>query len=596
MSLEEELDRLSIKEGDGGQGTGSSSSNHYSSPQPQSGPSPSPSPEMSQLPASPPPHQEEPPEQPQQPQDSPEEEVTNTTTTTPTTVKRQPSSSSLFESESHLFDFIDDHEHDHEVYPGDGDKSWPTPPSSIFLLCNPKSRPTSEQSNGTDHGRYSHASYNFLDEPSLEESESLSGHEKELGIERIDCDVEKTFEDYFRQSPVGQGEVESSKGNPKGDGPGQPPSEKSLQPAKACKMETSPSLRPSSGKGRAPPPPGQPIEDYSHEACPTCAHPTSGVPGQPGDYPRSIRSASWCDPAHCQFSIPYPHKNHFHVCPQFTLYNYGAHPHARVKFFQGGYNTNLKRMPENWQRMKARYHARGGEKIKRDYGAHYYHYGYEHGLHGHDNWLSYALTPFPRTETMWRMRYSVPSSGRQRKQFMVGHHLMRGYGSSMKDWDYSLCMCCVCCNCAKTNQTNCCCCYHCVHTVSSCRRSDILRMVPVPITAAPGTGAIVSILKKKPVAPTDKPEQPAHVHEVRIVPPPGFEDKEGEEGRVNGHDVIQEVIQEEEGVSRDMEAVEVIEQDVLLPEGLRTTSPIEVETPSPMSGPTPTTEPTELGE
>lgn len=308
----------------------------------------------------------------------------------------------------------------------------------------------------------------------------------------------------------------------------------------------SPKMSPSisrSTKGRAPLPPSAchascSNGDHGHHGLHGTCH-CQGGPNVPGAGGRS--GSLYEGRQDSQFSIPYSHSHHYHVCPQFNMYDYSAHPHAKIRFYQIGYNTNLKKPPENWQRMKSRYHAMTHVTSQKPRT----HYRYSHFYgYGHSFW-SY-MSPL----AMWpTLKYTIPTSNRSRKNFF-SHYLPKSHGG-MKNFDLSLCLCCVCCNCSKTNQTSCCCCYHCVHTTSSCRRSDILRMVPAPTTAsntpcpppslltAPDdhgdhppsgtksatsskTNIIVSILKKA----TGKGHH--HIDSPTVIPPGDLIDSPGE--------------------------------------------------------------------
>lgn len=115
------------------------------------------------------------------------------------------------------------------------------------------------------------------------------------------------------------------------------------------------------------------------------------------------------------------------------------------KFLQLSYNTNLKRPPENWLRMRTGSIGAGAGQS---------HYS---GRFGSYFW-SY---PFSKS-TSWSMFSS----------FRYG---MRGRRGARMGRFQSLCLCCGCCNCSRIYQTYCCCCFHCVHTISSCRRSDLVK-------------------------------------------------------------------------------------------------------------------------
>ena len=451
-------------------------------------------------------------------QTSPDETVTTTTTTPDTVIKRYVSNSSLFENDQHLFEYIDE-------TTSANSKSWPVPLESPDSL---KEKPEGEdnvqayEENSIERGPS--VTFNFLDEDTLDTKSSVTdGDDGEKTDEEYKLpDDEQTHEEYFMGCP----EDKSLMG---------PPDHECH-----CRSET-PVSGGRSSKGRAPLPP-------TDQGIP---HP---VP--PPNY--------FCEgPQNCPFSIPYPHKNHYHICPQFKSYNYSSNPQSRVRFYQVGYNTNWRKMPENWVRMKGRYHAKGGERLRTTSSySHYDHYGYG------KSWLAYAFAPL-----IIPLRYSLPSSRRSRKEYF-SHGVPKGHGG-LRDFDYSLCTCCVCCNCAKTNQTNCCCCYHCTHTTSACRRSDILRMVPVPYSAEPGAGAIVSILKKKNV--DIHPEGGAVITELE-----------------QSHELEQEEFHPDNKPSLAITSPDcnVILRDALDSEGNETEG---LAAPSPsVSGPTPTTEPTDL--
>lgn len=258
-------------------------------------------------------------------------------------------------------------------------KSWPSPPSDLDRFSS-QMRDSAEQEDGTtvrdkregDDPNLS-ASYNFLDDVS------------------------------------GDGSVTSEKSTvEKGD---QEPDEGNRDEAK-----TPPSTG-RSAKGRAPPPP---TSQSAPDSCPPDCH---------------MRGSSFTDGSgNWQYSIPVPHKTHYHICPEFRTYNYMAYPGSKVRFYQVGYNTNLKKPPENWARMKGRYHARGGESARK---TQHTSHSYSH-IYGYDNWLSYAFfTPAP-VQNM--KKYSVPSSWKSRKQFL-SHLSVKGQ-AGMHNFDNSLCMCC----------------------------------------------------------------------------------------------------------------------------------------------------------
>lgn len=418
----------------------------------------------------------------------------------PSSLRKFVSSSSLFEGDQHLFEFIDE----------PVSNSLPSPPSNLDQFESAISG--DDDKDGTpaalqkeEDGDVS-ACYKFLDE---------------------DRDSERSVES---EGGVLSGTKEEMEG----------------KVAAEMINAASPSIGRST-KGRAPPPPSRSKS--------VTMGPTNVCPGD-----CDMMNAGYADGSgNWQFSIPIPHKTHYHICPEFRSFDYMAHPSAKVRFYQVGYNTNLKKPTENWVRMKSRYHAKGGDNSRRSLTSHSYshYYGYEH------NWLSYAFAPRPQVQNT--KKYSVPSSWKSRKQFL-SHFSTKGL-AGMQNFDNSLCTCCVCCNCAKTNQTNCCCCYHCVHTVSACRRSDVLRMIPFPAEPSSTPGAIVSILKKKADSDRIRMHDPALLpeldqsHEQEYCP-----DTKPLSSPVHG--------EEERGAYI----------DALLPTA-----------PSPTaSGPTPTTEPTEL--
>ena len=203
-----------------------------------------------------------------------------------------------------------------------------------------------------------------------------------------------------------------------------------------------------------------------------------------------------------------------HVCPTALL---KSQP-QRIRFLQLGYNTNLRKPPENWLRMKRRYHT-GPKTDGVSVGARS---SAKHSTHHYSShlWSSYSLS-----HSSWSMfssfRYSIPSSWRARKNFFS--HIHSRATGGMANFDISLCMCCVCCNCAKINQTNCCCCYHCVHTISSCRRSDLIRQSQreaqtkgLLCTPPPPSITPVSILKKKgPKSLTDRVSDGSQVNLIK---------------------------------------------------------------------------------
>lgn len=250
-------------------------------------------------------------------------------------------------------------------------------------------------------------------------------------------------------------------------------------------------LRPSN-KGPAPQPPTTDLYERSQSAAEVVGEPGPGRFGGPCGYNQ-------------------------HVCPT-ALLKYQHQPQT-IHFLQLGYNTNLRKPPENWLRMKRRYHA--GPKT--DGSSHGTRSTAKHGSHHYSShfWSSYSLD-----HSSWSMfssfRYSIPSSWRARKNFFS--HIHSRATGGMANFDTSLCMCCVCCNCAKINQTNCCCCYHCVHTVSSCRRSDLIRQAQrdaqtkgnfVSLPPAPSITP-VSILKKKgPKMLTDRVSDGSQVNLIR---------------------------------------------------------------------------------
>lgn len=245
-------------------------------------------------------------------------------------------------------------------------------------------------------------------------------------------------------------------------------------------------LRPSN-KGPAPQPPTSGLYERSQS-----------VGEVSGSYPT--------DPGPGRFGGPCGYNQH--VCPT-ALLKYQTNAPPSIHFLKWGYNTNLRKPPENWLRMKRRYHS--GPKAECT--SHGTRSGAKHSSSHHYSshfWSSYSLS-----HSSWSMfssfRYSIPSSWRARKNYFSHIH-SRALGG-MANFDTSLCMCCVCCNCAKINQTNCCCCYHCVHTISSCRRSDLIRaaqreaqskasegLFTTP-TPPPSSITPVSILKKKHSGP-----------------------------------------------------------------------------------------------
>ncbi|XP_025017933.1 uncharacterized protein LOC107368548 [Tetranychus urticae] len=108
------------------------------------------------------------------------------------------------------------------------------------------------------------------------------------------------------------------------------------------------------------------------------------------------------------------------------------------------FNTNLRKPPENWLRMRSASQGSG-------------HNGW--GRHGAPYW-SY---PYSKSSS-WSM-FAFRYVGRGRRPFH------KGLANNI------VCLCCGCCNCSRVNQTLCCCCYHCVHRISSCRRPDLTKHV-----------------------------------------------------------------------------------------------------------------------
>lgn len=424
----------------------------------------------------------------------------------PLSLRKFVSSSSLFDGDQHLFEFIDE----------PVSNSLPSPPSNLDQFETTVSG--EEDRDGT---------------PAALQKED----------DEVDADVSACYK-FLDRDRDSEKSVDSEDGVTSGT--------KEQEAEEKVVSETMNAPSPSIGrstKGRAPPPPSRSksVTMGPTDVCPgDCDMMNSGY---------ADGSGNW------QFSIPVPHKTHYHICPEFRSFDYMAHPSAKVRFYQVGYNTNLKKPTENWVRMKSRYHAKGGENSRRSLTSHSYshYYGYEH------NWLSYAFAPRPQVQNT--KKYSVPSSWKSRKQFL-SHFSTKGQ-AGMQNFDNSLCTCCVCCNCAKTNQTNCCCCYHCVHTVSACRRSDVLRMIPFPAEPSSTPGAIVSILKKKADSDTIRMHDPALLPELD-----------------QSHE--QEYCPDTKPPLLPLETAEHEEEeertDALLPTA-----------PSPTaSGPTPTTEPTEL--
>ena len=329
----------------------------------------------------------------------------------PSSLRKFVSSSSLFEGDQHLFEFIDE----------PASKSWPSPPSDLDHFERIGSRTHDDGGEAVVPGTVRDnddanlsASYNFLDD-----DESGNRSEK---LTAEPCDQVLAEAD-------GRGE---QSGSP-------------LAPSPSTCRST---------KGRAPPPPPTTMTTSgAPDSCPPDCH---------------IRSMSFTEGAgNWQFSIPvsslslFPlspthsllfqvsHKTHYHICPEFKTYNYMAYPGSKVRFYQMGYNTNVKKPTENWVRMKSRYHAKGGESARRTHTSH----SYSHAYYEH-NWLSYAFFGSPLSHMQNLKKYSVPSSWKSRKQFL-SHFPVRGQ-AGMQNFDNSLCMCCTCCNCAKVNQTNCC--------------------------------------------------------------------------------------------------------------------------------------------
>ncbi|KAI1282060.1 hypothetical protein HDE_13067 [Halotydeus destructor] len=177
------------------------------------------------------------------------------------------------------------------------------------------------------------------------------------------------------------------------------------------------------------------------------------------------------------------------ACPS-ALVKYSYHHPHKIRFLQLSYNTNLRKPPDNWLRMKHRYHGEHPGSSKQ---------------FGSSSFWSY---PFSKNSS-WSMfssfrygsgYYNSSSSIRSKR---YSHSLWSKYGPkvgrdflNMKNFDQGQCQCCGCCNCSLTNQNCCCCCYHCVHTTSSCQRSDLLKLVPVTGNQSLSSPTPASILKK----------------------------------------------------------------------------------------------------
>lgn len=297
----------------------------------------------------------------------------------------------------------------------------------------------------------SETEHNFLDQGANEY------HEKNINIQHFEAsDLPVKAAVHYRDDFDDEEHSEC-------DFPPPPPESPSLK---------SEPLRPSN-KGPAPQPPTAGLYERSQSAAEVAGGPGPGRFGGPCGYNQ-------------------------HVCPT-ALLKYQQTQPPRIHFLQLGYNTNLRKPPENWLRMKRRYHA--GPKAD----------GPSHGTrstarHSSYHYSSHLWSTYSLSHSSWSMfssfRYSIPSSWRARKNFFSHTHSRASGG--MANFDFSLCMCCVCCNCAKINQTNCCCCYHCVHTVSACRRSDLIRQAQREAqtkglfgTSPPPSITPVSILKKK---------------------------------------------------------------------------------------------------
>lgn len=223
------------------------------------------------------------------------------------------------------------------------------------------------------------------------------------------------------------------------------------------------------------------------------------------------RSASLSDGTTCQFG-------HLHrpACPSALVKYHYHHPH-KIRFLQLSYNTNLRKPPDNWLRMKHRHHS---ERSKHDFGPSFWSYPFSKS----SSWSMFSSFRYggmgagygaQRFHGLPRGRHDRSVYASHRSHFYGHHHYTQSY-LSMRNFDLSTCLCCDCCNCSQTNQTCCCCCYHCVHTISSCRRSDLLRLVPVPGVSGGPTPSIL----KKPRKPKQTRKRVAPAEPIKADEPP----------------------------------------------------------------------------
>ena len=330
-----------------------------------------------------------------------------------------------------------------------------------------------------------------------------------------------------------------------------------LDAGSGVKCQSTPSSRPA--KGRAPDPPSgapsimsnlndqqQLIQDDNQnmrqrsasfsegQMHPCCCHASQEESDhhQHSDHPPKSQTPQ--PPGH-----PSSHLHYYHTCPS----NMQKAP-PKIRFLQMGYNTNLRKPPENWIRMKHSYHSGKAPHVLGYEGAYHAHvHGgmgrMSHGAHGGwyssqnrykhkkasvSRFWSHLFAPHHSTSSPWSMysataaylrSYQVPSSWRSRKNFFSHHHPK--YLGGMSSFDLSLCLCCVCCNCAKINQINCCCCYHCVHMTSSCRRSDLMRAAAAEAAHGEDQAVCDPDPMKDPIqGTTDHP-----IHSILKKPKPG---------------------------------------------------------------------------
>lgn len=247
-------------------------------------------------------------------------------------------------------------------------------------------------------------------------------------------------------------------------------------------------------------------EEKGHERCSTACSPRSEgrakarapLPPTPtGDDTTTVasrqRSICFTPTSSCDANVR-------PLCPSAMVRYRQQHPH-NIRFLQLSYNTNLKKPPDNWLRMKQRHHGYEGSS-KHHFGASFWSYPFGKS----SSWSMYSSFRYGSSKYGHNKRSPYGDRyGKGGRGSGGGHGGGGGGGHSrdlggMHDFDLTKCQCCDCCVCSITLQTNCCCIYHCTHLTSSCRRPDPTRFIamPNPSNSPNGRlpGGLPSILKK----------------------------------------------------------------------------------------------------